>query len=167
MLGKIKTLFPPYLKSIVISFSFALEAFIVAFTSDMIPRLVYLYTYHQGSEATMRGYITNSLSIYNISQIHIDNQPEAGENPSWFNNSTITACRCVRIIVCIRPTHLHAKLRALCFFFSRYRDYRYPPGHEKQYTHSMQFWHILAAKLAFIIIMEVRNLHNKMLLISI
>jgi len=40
---------------------------------------------------------------------------------------------------------------------SRYRDYRYPPGHEKQYTHTMQFWHILAAKLAFIIIMEVSN----------
>lgn len=38
----------------------------------------------------------------------------------------------------------------------RYRDYRYPPGHEKQYLHTMQFWHILAAKLAFIIIMEVK-----------
>lgn len=38
----------------------------------------------------------------------------------------------------------------------RYRDYRYPPGHEKQYAHTMQFWHILAAKLAFIIIMEVK-----------
>lgn len=42
-------------------------------------------------------------------------------------------------------------------FLRRYRDYRYPPGHEKQYTHTMQFWHILAAKLAFIIIMEVRT----------
>lgn len=39
----------------------------------------------------------------------------------------------------------------------RYRDYRYPPGHEKQYSHTMQFWHILAAKLAFIIIMEVKT----------
>lgn len=38
----------------------------------------------------------------------------------------------------------------------RYRDYRYPPGHEKEYFHTMQFWHILAAKMAFIIIMEVR-----------
>ncbi|TRY56631.1 hypothetical protein DNTS_011039 [Danionella cerebrum] len=107
---------------------FLLQAFIVAFTSDMIPRLVYLYVYFQGSEATMSGYITNSLSIYNISQIPEDNLPEAGENPSWFNSSTITTCR--------------------------YRDYRYPPGHPKEYTHTMQFWHILAAKLAFIIIME-------------
>lgn len=40
--------------------------------------------------------------------------------------------------------------------FYRYRDYRYPPGHYREYTHTMQFWHILAAKMAFIIIMEVR-----------
>lgn len=40
--------------------------------------------------------------------------------------------------------------------FYRYRDYRYPPGHQKEYTQTMQFWHILAAKMAFIIIMEVR-----------
>ncbi|RXN05125.1 anoctamin-5-like isoform X1 [Labeo rohita] len=95
---------------------------------DMIPRLVYLYAYHPGSVATMEGYITNSLSFYNISQIPLLNLPEPEENPSWFNSSTITTCR--------------------------YRDYRFPPGHEKQYTHTMQFWHILAAKLAFIIIME-------------
>uniref|UniRef100_A0A672L7C7 Anoctamin n=2 Tax=Sinocyclocheilus grahami TaxID=75366 RepID=A0A672L7C7_SINGR len=115
--------------NVVAILSVVTNAFIVAFTSDMIPRLVYLYAYHPGSEATMRGYITNSLSFYNISQIPEDNLPEHGENPSWFNSSTITRCS--------------------------YRDYRYPPGHEKQYTHTMQFWHILAAKLAFIVIMEV------------
>uniref|UniRef100_A0A3Q1F470 Anoctamin n=1 Tax=Acanthochromis polyacanthus TaxID=80966 RepID=A0A3Q1F470_9TELE len=85
------------------------NAFIVAFTSDMIPRLVYMYAYAPKGEMTMKGYINNSLSVFNISEF-----PE----------------------------------------FSRYRDYRYPPGHEKQYSHTMQFWHILAAKLAFIIIME-------------
>lgn len=41
------------------------------------------------------------------------------------------------------------------FVLCRYRDYRYPSGHEKEYHHTMQFWHILAAKLAFIIIVEV------------
>uniref|UniRef100_A0A3P8U664 Anoctamin n=1 Tax=Amphiprion percula TaxID=161767 RepID=A0A3P8U664_AMPPE len=83
------------------------NAFIVAFTSDMIPRLVYMYAYQP--EMNMKGYINNSLSVFNISDFLTD---------------------------------------------SRYRDYRYPPGHEKQYSHTMQFWHILAAKLAFIIIME-------------
>lgn len=52
----------------------------------------------------------------------------------------------------------------LCVFLSdRYRDYRYPPDHERKYLHTMQFWHILAAKLAFIIIMEVRSLRNFLL----
>uniref|UniRef100_A0A8C1EQG5 Anoctamin n=1 Tax=Cyprinus carpio carpio TaxID=630221 RepID=A0A8C1EQG5_CYPCA len=114
--------------NVVAILSVVTNAFIVAFTSDMIPRLVYLYAYHTGSKATMRGYIDNSLSFYNISQIPDANLPE----------TYTTKCK-------------------LTDFFSRYRDYRYPPGHEKQYTHTMQFWHILAAKLAFIIIMEVRN----------
>ncbi|KAI1232792.1 hypothetical protein IHE44_0006634 [Lamprotornis superbus] len=64
------------------------NAFIVAFTSDMIPRLVYYYAYSENQDSPM------------------------------------------------------------------YRDYRYPPEHERKYLHTMQFWHILAAKLAFIIIME-------------
>uniref|UniRef100_A0A673CHP6 Anoctamin n=1 Tax=Sphaeramia orbicularis TaxID=375764 RepID=A0A673CHP6_9TELE len=85
------------------------NAFIVAFTSDMIPRLVYMYAYQPDGQMNMKGYIDNSLSMFNISAIPLDN---------------------------------------------RYRDYRYPPGHEKEYHHTMQFWHILAAKLAFIIIME-------------
>ncbi|XP_076863653.1 anoctamin-5 isoform X2 [Brachyhypopomus gauderio] len=108
-------------------FSVVTNAFIVAFTSDMIPRLVYLYAYHPGTELTMKGYINNSLSVFNISEIPDKNSPEATEHPSWFN-SNITTCR--------------------------YRDYRYPPGHEYEYSHTMQFWHILAAKMAFIIIME-------------
>ncbi|XP_034535672.1 anoctamin-5b isoform X2 [Notolabrus celidotus] len=99
------------------------NAFIMAFTSDMIPRMVFLYAY--GKDASMTGYVNNSLSIYNISQIPQSNRPEDGDY--WFVNSS-----------------------SIC----RYRDYRYPPGHEKEYTHTMQFWHILAAKMAFIIIME-------------
>ncbi|XP_026166831.1 anoctamin-5 isoform X3 [Mastacembelus armatus] len=103
------------------------NAFIVAFTSDMIPRLVYMYAYHPKGEMNMKGYIKDSLSLFNISEFQPANRPDDEENPSWFNSS-IDTCS--------------------------YRDYRYPPGHVKQYTHTMQFWHILAAKLAFIIIME-------------
>ncbi|XP_039609423.1 anoctamin-5-like isoform X2 [Polypterus senegalus] len=104
------------------------NAFIVAFTSDMIPRLVYFYAYHPGNVTSMEGYINNSLSIFNITDFRPENRPDDGESPDWFNSSFIPTCR--------------------------YRDYRYPPGHEKEYTHTMQFWHILAAKMAFIIIME-------------
>uniref|UniRef100_A0A7N6BRG6 Anoctamin n=1 Tax=Anabas testudineus TaxID=64144 RepID=A0A7N6BRG6_ANATE len=97
------------------------NAFIMAFTSDMIPRMVYLYAYSK--EGSMKGYVNNSLSVFHISQIDKPNLPDDDDS---FDNST--TCR--------------------------YRDYRYPPGHDKEYTHTMQFWHILAAKMAFIIIME-------------
>ncbi|NXS00269.1 ANO5 protein, partial [Oxylabes madagascariensis] len=97
------------------------NAFIVAFTSDMIPRLVYYYAYSENDDSPMSGYINNSLSVFLISDFPARNEPK--ENPESF-------------VIC------------------RYRDYRYPPDHEKKYLHTMQFWHILAAKLAFIIIME-------------
>lgn len=41
----------------------------------------------------------------------------------------------------------------LCF--PRYRDFRYPPGHPQEYKHNIYYWHVIAAKLAFIIVMEV------------
>ncbi|NXG24187.1 ANO5 protein, partial [Grallaria varia] len=97
------------------------NAFIVAFTSDMIPRLVYYYAYCENEDSPMSGYINNSLSVFLISDFPERNRPK--ENPENF-------------VIC------------------RYRDYRYPPDHERRYLHTMQFWHILAAKLAFIIIME-------------
>ncbi|NXU22959.1 ANO5 protein, partial [Thalassarche chlororhynchos] len=97
------------------------NAFIVAFTSDMIPRLVYYYAYSENEDSPMSGYINNSLSVFQISDFPDRNKPK--ENPENF-------------VIC------------------RYRDYRYPPDHERRYLHTMQFWHILAAKLAFIIIME-------------
>ncbi|KAL6461559.1 hypothetical protein MHYP_G00297030 [Metynnis hypsauchen] len=111
--------------NVVAILSVVTNAFIMAFTSDMIPRLVYLYAYHPGEKATMEGYINNSLSVYEINELQ--NSTDIEEPPAWIS-SKITTCR--------------------------YRDYRYPPGHERQYTHTMQFWHILAAKMAFIIIME-------------
>ncbi|NXY67823.1 ANO5 protein, partial [Glareola pratincola] len=97
------------------------NAFIVAFTSDMIPRLVYYYAYSENDDSPMSGYINNSLSVFQISDFPDRNKPKM--NPGNF-------------VIC------------------RYRDYRYPPDHERKYLHTMQFWHILAAKLAFIIIME-------------
>ncbi|KAK5849318.1 hypothetical protein PBY51_008968 [Eleginops maclovinus] len=36
----------------------------------------------------------------------------------------------------------------------RYRDFRYPPGHPRQYEYNVYYWHVIAAKLAFIIVME-------------
>uniref|UniRef100_A0A4W6F0K1 Anoctamin n=1 Tax=Lates calcarifer TaxID=8187 RepID=A0A4W6F0K1_LATCA len=100
------------------------NAFIMAFTSDMIPRMVYLYAYSE--KASMKDYVNNSLSIYTISHITSHNMLNLTTD-NWLDNSTTTC---------------------------RYRDYRYPSGHQNAYARTMQFWHILAAKMAFIIIME-------------
>lgn len=70
----------------------------MAFTSDMIPRLVYFYAYNPGSESTMHGYITNSLSVFNISHLEEKHTPYPDENPAWFNISTITTCRFVYLL---------------------------------------------------------------------
>ena len=37
----------------------------------------------------------------------------------------------------------------------RYRDFRYPPWHEDKYGYSDVFWHVLAARLAFVVVFEV------------
>lgn len=41
------------------------------------------------------------------------------------------------------------------FNMFRYRDYRNPPWAEQPYTFTMQYWHVVAARLAFVIAMEV------------
>ncbi|XP_064198338.1 anoctamin-6-like [Anguilla rostrata] len=107
----------------------ATNAAIIAFTSDMIPRLVYYwsfsaYPYGQHTSNTMEGYINNTLSVFNIEDFPSQSRPL--NIPYWFHN--ITSCR--------------------------YRDYRNPPGHPRQYEHSLYYWHVIAAKLAFIIVME-------------
>ncbi|XP_073476055.1 anoctamin-6 isoform X2 [Aquarana catesbeiana] len=104
------------------------NAMIIAFTSDMIPRLVYYWSfsvppYGNHSSNTMEGYINNTLSIFSISDFKNESRPVP---PIWFGNQT--TCR--------------------------YRDFRYPPGNEHQYEHSILYWHVIAAKLSFLIVME-------------
>ncbi|XP_014009011.1 anoctamin-6 [Salmo salar] len=107
----------------------ASNAMIIAFTSDMIPRLVYywsfsVYPYGDHSSHTMQGYINNTLSVFDIQDFSNKSRPM--QTPYWFNNST--TCR--------------------------YRDFRYPPGHHRQYEYSIYYWHVIAAKMAFIIVVE-------------
>lgn len=50
------------------------QVMIIAFTSDMIPRLVYYWSfsvkpYSDNTENTMKGYINSSLSIFNITEL--------------------------------------------------------------------------------------------------
>ncbi|XP_023612040.1 anoctamin-6 isoform X5 [Myotis lucifugus] len=104
------------------------NAMIIAFTSDMIPRLVYYWSfsvppYGDHPHYTMEGYINNTLSIFNIA----DFKNRSKGNP-YTGLGNYTTCR--------------------------YRDFRYPPGHPQEYKHNIYYWHVIAAKLAFIIVME-------------
>lgn len=70
------------------------QAMIIAFTSDMIPRLVYywsfsVYPYGDHSSHTMQGYINNTLSVFDIQDFSNKSRPL--QTPYWFNNST--TCR--------------------------------------------------------------------------
>lgn len=43
------------------------------------------------------------------------------------------------------------------FRYCRYRDYRATPWSTVPYEFTLQFWHVLAARLAFIIVFEVSS----------
>ncbi|XP_015290452.3 anoctamin-3 isoform X1 [Macaca fascicularis] len=95
------------------------NAFVIAITSDYIPRFVYEYKYGpcanhvEPSENCLKGYVNNSLSFFDLSEL--------GMGKSGY---------------------------------CRYRDYRGPPWSSKPYEFTLQYWHILAARLAFIIVFE-------------
>ncbi|XP_057180652.1 anoctamin-6 isoform X2 [Triplophysa rosa] len=107
----------------------ATNAAIIAFTSDMIPRLVYYWgfsvsPYSNSSMHTMEGFINSSLSVFNAADFTKKSRP----NDEILRASNVSMCR--------------------------YRDFRNPPGHWYEYDFSMQYWHVIAAKLAFMIVVE-------------
>ncbi|XP_033913706.3 anoctamin-3 isoform X1 [Acipenser ruthenus] len=95
------------------------NAFVIAITSDYIPRFVYAFKYgpcvDQGyrHEKCLRGYVNSSLSWFNMAELGNGNSG-----------------------------------------YCRYRDYRAPPWGSPPYDFTLQFWHVLAARLAFIIVFE-------------
>uniref|UniRef100_A0A8C4TFZ0 Anoctamin n=1 Tax=Erpetoichthys calabaricus TaxID=27687 RepID=A0A8C4TFZ0_ERPCA len=95
------------------------NAFVIAITSDYIPRFVYAFKYgpcqDQGyrQEKCLKGYVNSSLSVFNMAEL---------------GNGYAGYCR--------------------------YRDYRAPPWSSAPYDFTLQFWHVLAARLAFIIVFE-------------
>ncbi|XP_029283068.1 anoctamin-1-like [Cottoperca gobio] len=98
------------------------NAFVISFTSDFIPRLVYQYMY--SLDGTMHGFVNHTLSYFNVS----DFQP--GTDP-------------------LQPMHLGYSVE-IC----RYKDYREPPSATTQYELSKEFWAVLAARLAFVVVFQ-------------
>uniref|UniRef100_A0A9L0SMU6 Anoctamin n=1 Tax=Equus caballus TaxID=9796 RepID=A0A9L0SMU6_HORSE len=102
-------------------FSVIINAFVIAVTSDFIPRLVYQYTYsHNG---TLHGFVNHTLSFFNVSQLKEGTQPEN----SQFDREVQ---------------------------FCRFKDYREPPWAPNPYEFSKQYWSVLSARLAFVIIFQ-------------
>uniref|UniRef100_A0A8C3Y0F3 Anoctamin n=1 Tax=Catharus ustulatus TaxID=91951 RepID=A0A8C3Y0F3_CATUS len=101
--------------------SVIINAFVIAVTSDFIPRLMYQYAFSQNG--TMHGFINHTLSYFNVSQLKAGTQPE---------NS------------------LFAQEVSFC----RFKDYREPPWSPHQYEFSKQYWAVLSARLAFVILFQ-------------
>lgn len=67
----------------------------------------------------------------------------------------------MRVFVVEIPCYTNRTLKYfLCLLVIRYRDYREPPDATEPYSYTLQFWHVLAARLAFIIVFEVNVLSN-------
>ncbi|XP_045770724.1 anoctamin-4 [Maniola jurtina] len=95
------------------------NAFVIAYTSDFIPRMVYKYVY--SPDNTLAGYIDHSLSLFNTS----DYREEWGADENEVDPP-----------VCA------------------YRGYRNPPDHTDPYGLSPHYWHVFAARLAFVVVFE-------------
>lgn len=96
------------------------NAFVIAYTSDFIPRSVYAYVYSETND--LRGYIDSSLSEFNTSD-YIEGMGGDGS---------------------VIP------VPATC----QYRGYRNGPNHKDPYGFSPQYWHVFAARLAFVVVFE-------------
>ncbi|XP_021249264.1 anoctamin-2 isoform X1 [Numida meleagris] len=101
--------------------SVIINAFVIAVTSDFIPRLMYQYAYSQNG--SMHGFINHTLSYFNVSHLKAGTQPEN----SQFAQDVL---------------------------FCRFKDYREPPWSQNQYEFSKQYWAVLSARLAFIILFQ-------------
>nr|XP_033784024.1 anoctamin-1 isoform X2 [Geotrypetes seraphini] len=102
--------------------SVIINAFVISFTSDFIPRLVYLYMY--SPDGTMHGFVNHTLSYFNVSDFKLGTEPSDQQELGYL----VETCR--------------------------YKDYREPPWAENKYEISKDFWAVLAARLAFVIVFQ-------------
>lgn len=96
------------------------NAFIIAFTSNFIPRLVYRITI--SDNYSLEGYLDHSLSKFDTIDL------KSSQSNMTLNGTPVEICR--------------------------YPDYREPPDSLNKYQYNIMFWHILAARLAFVVVFE-------------
>lgn len=71
---KTETVFSDHLMKTVYDKQFSVpQAFVISFTSDFIPRLVYQYMY--SPDGTMHGFINHTLSYFNVTDFQEGTDP--------------------------------------------------------------------------------------------
>ncbi|KAF2364625.1 Anoctamin [Trinorchestia longiramus] len=101
-------------------FAVITNGFIIAFTSNFIPELVYIHVV--SPDNTLNGFLNHSLSVFDV------NDYPSQYKPPYDPAENVTVCR--------------------------YPDYRNPPDSEREYKYAPIFWHILAARFAFVVVFE-------------
>ncbi|KNC24162.1 hypothetical protein FF38_11140 [Lucilia cuprina] len=94
------------------------NAFVIAYTSDFIPRMVYKFVYSESN--TLVGYIEHSLSTFNTSDYKEEWGAKTEKDPDTCS----------------------------------YRGYRNGPQDYEPYGLSPHYWHVFAARLAFVVVFE-------------
>ncbi|CAH1799995.1 unnamed protein product, partial [Owenia fusiformis] len=106
------------------------NAFIIAYTSDFIPKMVYRFSPNDGHQ-DLTGYMRWTLSKFDVNDFENSSRPDPNHDSARspeFNNTIVTECS--------------------------YRDFRNPPGIDPKYEHTLTYWYIFAARLAFVIVFE-------------
>ncbi|ETN61014.1 hypothetical protein AND_007342 [Anopheles darlingi] len=96
------------------------SAFIIAFSSNFIPRLMYMHVVNP--DRTDEGFVNHTLAYFNVANF----EDHVAPLNSQYTN--VTTCR--------------------------YSEYRNPPDHESPYKRPSIYWHILAIRLAFVVIYQ-------------
>lgn len=99
--------------------SVASNAFIIAFSSNFIPKLVYALKF--SSTKSEEGFLEYSLAYFDTNDFQVPMAPE-------LTHSNVSICR--------------------------YAEFRNPPDHPMKYKRPIDYWHILAARLAFVVVYQ-------------
>ncbi|XP_030844356.1 anoctamin-4-like isoform X4 [Strongylocentrotus purpuratus] len=106
------------------------NALVIAFTSEFIPRQVFKY-YYGGPEATLNGYTNWSLSYFNTVDMQNDSKPTDPSYPRVGDEDTTDPNYGLNVSVC-----------------------RYRGNYDEHYNVTLDYWLVIAIKLAFILLYE-------------
>ncbi|KAG8249797.1 Anoctamin-1 [Homalodisca vitripennis] len=141
------------------------NGFIIAFTSDFVPRLV--YTLSVSPDHSLTGYMNHSLAYVSTADLDMFGKTNSslqycrmGETAGLYffedgMGRTVTvnlAC----LVAMLRNFFILQGLVKKLSSVSRmvYKEYREPPWSQYKYDQTAMYWHVLAARFAFVVLFE-------------